>query len=131
MAKISLIVIGLFFVLNLTFFPLSAGTRYYNHLQKWYYLALRNDWTHAQQLEKILDPADIVVYKTRYYPPEIKKRLNALTLKNPKTAFDYMEISRIYAQLGQKDQALLALSQAHNLDPIQPEIEKLYFELVR
>jgi len=66
-----------------------------------------------------------------HYPETIKKTLNSLVVKSSKTPDDWIEITKIYLQLGNLPEAKKAIAQAQKLDPIRPDIEKIYFNLTR
>lgn len=106
---------------------LSAGDRYVARLNKWYELALENNWIEAQRVEKQLDQADIKWFKDKYKTENLKKRLNQLTVKAIKSADDWMEIAQIQSGLNNKEAAKQAIKTAHELDPIRMDIEKAYF----
>lgn len=66
-----------------------------------------------------------------HYPENIKKTLSSLVVKSPQTPDDWIEITKIYLQLGNLAEAKKAIVQAQKLDPIRSDIEKIYFNLNR
>jgi len=66
-----------------------------------------------------------------HYPETIKKTLNSLIVKSPKTPDDWIEITKIYLQLNNPTEAKKAILQAQKLDLIRSDIEKIYFNLNR
>lgn len=110
-------------------YSLSAGDRYFGRLSLWYLYVKDNRLADAAKLEPKLDPVDTIVFKIQYFPPEIKKRLNELSVKKDKTTEDLMEIAILQAKLNKHQDALTSVSRAHDLDPIRSDIEKLYYEL--
>lgn len=116
---------------NFYFCPLSRGDRYFLLLQKWYFHAASDHWDQAAALESRLDPADINLYRLAYLPQNLKKQLNTLVVKSPKTADDWMAIAQIQSRLNRSRDALDSLKSALLTDPIRPDIEKVYFDLVK
>lgn len=111
-------------------FSLSAGDRYFGRLQLWYLYARSGDWNQAIALESGLDPADITLYKSANYPPELKKRLNSLTVKTNKTPDDWIELVKIQIYLNKLSEASSSITQGHTLDPIRSDLEKIYYQII-
>lgn len=109
----------------------SVGSRYFKRLSLWYKLASQNRWDQAIALEIRLDPADVVEYKKRYYPPELKKSINKLVIKQNKTVEDWLELARIYSILGKKEESIDAVSKAKALDPVRDDILQLYYKSIK
>ncbi|MDP4010060.1 MAG: hypothetical protein Q8P53_03715 [Candidatus Shapirobacteria bacterium] len=105
---------------------LSAGDRYSGRLKLWYLLANKGDWGNAAKLESNLDSVDIANYKSLYQPEELKKRMDTLIQKPNKSVEDWMELAKLQLKFNQTEAADLSISQAHKLDPIREDIEKLY-----
>ncbi|MBP9817637.1 hypothetical protein KBC75_02670 [Candidatus Shapirobacteria bacterium] len=110
---------------------LNTGTRYYGHLQLWYYFASHGDWVTANKLALSLDPADTLVYRLAHDPQEIRKNINNLVVKPSKSADDWVELSRVQFILGKTDDAKASLTKAYTLDPIRSDISTLYYQLVK
>ncbi len=96
-------------------------------LNKWYSLALENNWNEANKLEKDLDQADLKWFKDKYKSENLKNRLNQLTIKTNKSADDWMEIAQIQNSLNNQIEQKQALKNAYDLDPIRADIEKIYY----
>ena len=109
----------------------SKGDAYFSKLQNWYQLAKSNNWSTADQLEKQLDPADVVAYKLTHYPPELKKFVNNLAVKPNKSVEDWLELARIDSILGKDQDSLTAITQAKTLDPIRDDITQIYYQSVK
>lgn len=78
-------------------------------------------------MEKGLDTADTEWYKNRNKAEDLKKRLNELSVKNNKSADDWMEMASIQSRLQKTDEAKVSVKKAYELDPIRSDIEKIYF----
>jgi hypothetical protein len=117
-----LTLINIYFSVNL-----SVGDRYMARLNKWYSLALENNWNEANKLEKDLDQADLKWFKDKYKSENLKNRLNQLTIKTNKSADDWMEIAQIQNSLNNQIEQKQALKNAYDLDPIRADIEKIYY----
>jgi len=111
----------------LSVIKISAGERYIGRLNRWYWLASSGKWTAAGRLEKGLDTADTEWYKNRNKAEDLKKRLNELSVKNNKSADDWMEMASIQSRLQKTDEAKVSVKKAYELDPIRSDIEKIYF----
>lgn len=109
----------------------SKGDIYFNKLQTWYSLAAANEWTKADELDKQLDPADTVVYKSTHRPEELKKYINTLTLKKDKTVEDWLELARVQSVLGKVDDAYQSITTAKKLDPIRDDIGQIFYQTSR
>jgi cytochrome c-type biogenesis protein CcmH/NrfG len=107
---------------------LSLGNRYYSSLQRWYALAFVGDWQSADALGATLDPLDTISYRRIHHPDELKKVINSLIVAPDKSVEDWMELARIQAILGKKDDSLASLSKAYELDPIRDDLTTLYYK---
>ena len=107
--------------------PISAGERYYQRLQKWYVLANRGEWQEADKLALKLKSEDIVYFTQKNNEEQLKERLNELTIRATKNADDWMEIAIINYRLNQKEEAFKAIEKAHKMDPIREDVSKIYF----
>ena len=103
------------------------GDRYVNRLNRWYELGLLGKWEEASKLEKSLDSADIIWFKEKYRPENLKKQLYEMIIKNNKSADDWMTIAQIQSGLNNKDAEKQAIKNAREMDPIRMDIEKIYF----
>lgn len=109
---------------------LSAGDRYFGRLQLWYLYARSGDWNKAIALESGLDSSDVTLYKSSNYPPELKKRLNFLTVKTNKTSDDWIELTKIQIYLNKLSEGSSSITQGHALDPIRSDLEKIYYQII-
>jgi hypothetical protein len=119
-----------FFQLLRSQYSLSAGDRYYGRVRLWYYYAQAGDWTHAVFLESGIDPDDISVYRLANYPLELKKRLNSLVVKSPRSPDDLIELAKIQASLNKFNDAITSITQANSQDPIRSDLEKIYYQIL-
>lgn len=106
----------------------SKGERYLARLTLWQLLIDNQKWELADEQEKYLNPADVVIYKVKYHPDEIKKQLNNIVIKSDKTAQDYIEIARLQVKLGKHSEAQNSLLIAKNLDPVRDDLNSLFFD---
>ena len=113
---------------KLALFSLSKGNLYVARLNLWRLFIDNRQWDLADKQEKYLDPSDLVVYKAKYHPEELKKQLNNLAVKSDKTVEDYIEMAKLYHRLGKDSDAQNSLLLAKNTDPIRDDINALFFE---
>jgi hypothetical protein len=109
---------------------ISRGDRYYGLLQMWYFLAKRGDWSTAQKIEVNLNTVDFIEFKTKHQPDMIRKQVEILYSLKDKNIDDYIHLAQLNAQLGDNKSAFEAIKNAHNIDPIRTDIEKLYFSFL-
>jgi cytochrome c-type biogenesis protein CcmH/NrfG len=107
--------------------PISAGDRYYQRLQKWYVLANKGEWQEAGKVALKLKNGDIADFTQKNNSSELARKLNSLVVKPAKNADDWMEMAIIYYRLNQRDEAYRAITNAYKLDPIREDISKIYF----
>jgi hypothetical protein len=112
------------------FHSFSKGDKYYRTLQKWYFYAQKENWVKANSFEKKLDYVDIALFKENNQLDFLQKKLKKIEIKNDKTADDWIKIAQIYAKLGKKDKAFLAVKQAKESDLLRSDIETLYFKIL-
>jgi hypothetical protein len=106
---------------------MSHGDSYYGRLQMWYYFAKLGDWSTAAKLEPNLEQVDYLDYKINHQPEMLQKQIDTIVTLKDKTINDYIELAQLYAQKGDNKAAFNAIKEAHTLDPIRTDIEKLYF----
>jgi hypothetical protein len=107
---------------------LSRGDRYYRRLSQWYLYAQNNNWPKADKLEKKLDPADIVTYRSLHRIDQIKESINNLTAKTDKSIEDWLELAKLQAKIGENQLARQSLNQARQLDPVRDDINQLFLQ---
>ena len=110
---------------------LSVGGRYYLTLRQWYRAAQTGDWLVADKIASRLDPVDIAYYRSLHHPDELKKVINSLVVAPSKSVENWLELARIQAILGKKQDSLDSLTRAHELDPIRDDITSLYYQAKR
>jgi len=106
---------------------LVGSTSYLGRLDFWYLLVQNGDWSNAATLEDKLNFDQITNYKLSYLPQEIQKRIDNLDINNQKTADDYIELAKSQSLLGLSDQAIDSIKKAHQLDPIRPDVDRLFY----
>jgi len=111
----------------LRIWPISKGEQYYRRLEEWYLLAAKGKWNEAGKVAIQLKESDISAFIESNRSEELKKKLNELTIKNPKNADDWMEMATVFYRLDRKDEAYKAINNAYKLDPIREDISKVYF----
>ncbi len=110
-------------------FSLNQGDTYSGRLNLWRLLVQNNDWINAAKLEPELNSSEISEYKFNYQPSELQKKADYLNNKINKTVEDYIELSRVYLLLNQKQNSLLSLQKARQLDPIRDDVDRLCYSL--
>lgn len=132
LTKLNLLLLAvLLVVVNFTYLnlPLSAGDRYFERLQHWYYLAQKGQWIDASKISGQIDAADIVAYRQFHDPSEIQKTIDEIMSKQDKSADDWAEIANLEKTLGKNKEASVAAARAHQLDPVRDDITQLYYQL--
>jgi len=114
---------------QLALFSLSPGDRYVARLNLWRLFIDNQRWDLADQQEKYLNPSDVADYKAKYHPSDLKKRLNNLVIKTPKTVDDYLEMAKLQVKLGKQTDAQNSLLAAKDLDPVRDDINSLFIDL--
>lgn len=107
----------------------SKGDRYFGRLLLWQTYVLAKKWPQAQLLESSLNSSDLAYYQSIYYPQNLKKELNQLTVKPKKTIEDYIRIAQIEQQLSDPKDALVAIEKARQIDPVRPDLTAIYWQL--
>jgi len=110
-------------------FSLNNGENYSGRLNLWRLLVQNNDWVNAAQLESELNSSEISEYKFNYQPSELQKKADYLNNKTNKSIEDYIELSRVELLLNQKQNSLLSIQKARQLDPIRDDVDRLYYSL--
>ena len=116
---------------SLTIFPFSKGDRYFNRLNLWYKLVRVGNWDKAKILEKKLNQDDIRYYKDQYLPQAIENKLKEKYALAIKSIDDWIEIAQLESLQNHSKEAYRAIEEAHTLDPIRSDIEKIYFTFPR
>jgi hypothetical protein len=108
----------------------SKGDKYYRTLQKWYFYAQKEDWEKAKLIENKLNYADIVLFKEKNQLYFLKNNLKKLEIRENKSSGDWIKLAQVYAKLGKKQEAFIAITKAKETDIIRSDIEELYFKLL-
>ena len=108
---------------------LVGSTSYLGRLDFWHLLVQNGDWFNAATLEDKLNSDQVASYKLSYLPQEIQKRIDSLDINNQKTADDYIELAKSQSLLGQSSQAINSIKKAHQLDPIRPDVDRLFYSI--
>ena len=110
-------------------FSLNTGESYIGRLNLWRLLVQNNDWVNAAKLESELNSSEISDYKFNYQPSELQKKADYLNSKATKSVEDYIELSRVQFLLNQKQNSLVSIQKARQLDPIRDDVNRLYYSL--
>jgi len=108
---------------------IDGKTSYLGKFKLWQILVYGNDWTNASILEPDLNPKQVQDYKLANQPEELQKKIDELNKKTSPTADDFLEIARIQSILGSPEKSIDAIKKAHQLDPIRPDVDKLFYTL--
>ncbi|MCW1949123.1 MAG: hypothetical protein KIH89_001595 [Candidatus Shapirobacteria bacterium] len=106
---------------------LSGSTSYLGRLEFWHLLVQNGDWTNAATLENKLNPDQVTTYKLNHQPQELQKKIDQLDINNQKTADDYIELAKSQSLLGETNQAVDSIKKAHQLDPVRPDVDRLFY----
>jgi len=110
-------------------FSLNTGESYIGRLNLWRLLVQNNDWVNAAKLESELNSSEISDYKFNYQPSELQKKADYLNSKATKSVEDYIELSRVQFLLNQKQNSLVSIQKARQLDPTRDDVDRLYYSL--
>lgn len=108
---------------------IKGSTNYLGRLGLWQSLVQSNDWDNATTLESKLNPEQVEKYKLSYLPQQLQIKLSQLNNQKIKTADDYLQLAQIQSLLGQSTQAIESIKKAHQLDPIRPDIDRLFYQI--
>jgi len=108
---------------------IDGNTSYFGKFKLWQTLVQRNDWANASVLEPDLNQKQVQDYKLANQPEELQKMIDELNKKTSPTADDFLEIARIQSILGFPEKSIDAIKKAHQLDPIRPDVDKLFYTL--
>ena len=107
----------------------SKGDRYFGRLLLWQTFVKAERWPQAQLLESQLNSTDLAYYQSIYYPQNLKKQLNQLTVKSKKSIEDYVKIAQIEQKLNSPADALSSMMKARDFDPIRPDLSAIFSQL--
>ena len=106
---------------------LVGSTSYLGRLDFWHLLVQNGDWLNAASLENKLNSDQVTTYKLNHQPQELQKKIDQLDVNNQKTADDYIELAKSQSLLGQSNQAIDSIKKAHQLDPVRPDVGRLFY----
>ena len=110
---------------------LVGSTSYLGRLDFWHLLVQNGDWTNAATLENKLNPDQVITYKLNHQPQELQKKIDQLDINNQKTADDYIELAKSQSLLGENNQAIESIKKAHQLDPVRPDVDRLFYQITQ
>jgi hypothetical protein len=108
-----------------------GSTSYLGRLDFWHLLVQNGDWSNAATLENKLNPDQVITYKLNHQPQELQKKIDQLDINNQKTADDYIELAKSQSLLGENDQAIDSIKKAHQLDPVRPDVDRLFYQITQ
>ena len=114
-----------------SFSSLVGSTSYLGRLNFWHLLVANGDWQNASLLESGLNQEQVVNYKLAHQPQELQKKISQLDINNQKTADDYVELAKSQSLLGENNQAIESIKKAHQLDPIRPDVDRLFYQITQ
>jgi len=114
-----------------SFSSLAGSTSYLGRLDFWHLLVQNGDWQNASLLESGLNQAQVTDYKLAHQPQELQKKISQLDINNQKTADDYVELAKSQSLLGENNQAIESIKKAHQLDPIRPDVDRLFYQITQ
>lgn len=114
---------------KIDFFKINGASHFIGRLNLWYFFASRNDWLNASKFESDLD--QIQIFKANNQPEKLSQKISELQKKNNKDAQDYLKLAKIQSLVGQNDQAVESIKQAHQLDPIRSDLDKLFYSVIQ
>lgn len=106
---------------------LSKGTSYNAMLNFWIAMIKSQDWQNASKIEKFILKEDVQKYMQLYHPNFLELKAQTISQNKEITIEDYMELSKIYANLSQYKNATDALLKARQIDLLRQDIEKLSY----
>jgi len=113
--------------LKLQYFSWDGSSKFLGQLNLWYWFANQNDWTNAAKFETNLD--QIHSFKSNNQPQELAQRINEIQSKENKDAQDYLLLAKIQNSLGLNQEAIKSVTKAHQIDPIRPDLDRLYYSI--
>lgn len=113
--------------LKLQYSSIDGSSRFLGQLNLWYWFANQNDWYNAAKFESNLN--QINVFKTNNQPQQLAQRITELQNKTNKDAQDYLLLAKIQSSLGLNQEAVQSVVKAHQLDPIRPDLDQLFYSV--
>jgi hypothetical protein len=116
---------------KINFSSLVGSTSYLGRLDFWHLLVKNGDWSNASTIENTLNQEQIADYKQNHQPQELLKKITQIEVDNQKTADEYVELAKSQSLLGLNNQAIESIKKAHQLDPIRPDVDRLFYQITR
>ncbi len=113
--------------INLSSF--TGSTSYLGRLDFWSLLVQNGDWNNAATLENKINQKQVADYKQNHQPQELLKKISQIEINHQKTADEYIELAKSQSLLGLNNQAIESIKKAYQLDPIRPDVDRLYYSL--
>lgn len=111
------------------FFKLDGSSNFIGRLNLWYFFASKNDWDNAAKFESDLN--QIEVFKLNNQPAKLNQKVTELKSKANKDAQDYLNLAKTQSLLGFNQEAIESIKQAHQLDPIRPDLDQLFYSVTK
>ena len=115
--------------LKLQYFSSNGSSRFLGQLNLWYWFANQNDWDNAAKFESNLN--QIHLFKINNQPQQLAQRIEELQNKPNKDAQDYLLLAKIQSSTGQNQEAIQSVIKAHQIDPIRPDLDQLYYSVTK
>lgn len=109
------------------FFNLDGSSNFIGQLNLWYFFAQNNDWTNATKFDPNLTQTQLFTLNNK--PEKLLQKVNELKNKNNKDAQDYLTLAKIQSTLGLQQDAVESIKQAHQIDPIRPDLDQLFYSV--
>ena len=113
--------------LKLQYSSLDGSSKFLGQLNLWYWFANQSDWDSAAKFESNLD--QIHLFKLNNQPQELSQKITELQNKTNKDAQDYLLLAKIQSSLGLNQEAVQSVVKAHQIDPIRPDLDQLFYSV--
>lgn len=110
------------------FFKINGQSNFIGQLNLWYFFASRNDWQNAAKFEPNLNQTE--VFKRNNQSDKLKQRISELQSKKGKDAQDYLKLAKFQSAIGLNTQASESIKQAHQIDPIRSDLDRLFYSII-
>jgi hypothetical protein len=114
---------------KIQFSKLDGSSNFIGRLNLWYFFAGVNDWDNAAKFETNLNQTQI--FKLNHQPEKLFQKINELKAKTNKDTQDYLDLAKTQSVLGLNQDAIESIKQAHQLDPIRPDLDKLFYSITQ
>lgn len=109
------------------YFSFTGSSKFLGQLNLWYWFANQSDWDSAAKFESNLD--QINLFKFNNQPQKLSSRINELQNKTNKDSQDYLLLAKIQSSLGLNNEAVQSVVKAHQIDPIRPDLDQLFYSV--